>query len=143
MIFLKKKSTSFFALIITALAFSFSVQAELDNNACKKVYRDGALDLLEMVEDYNGKSLTKGQFSTEVTAIGATVKTLRTACFFVESPEVGDCVDSYKKIYKDIRGHIRLRAIMAGNQDKVKLPFGFKIKMIGKVAIQDTVCKIQ
>lgn len=139
MIFRKEK----LALLFTILALSFSVQAELDNNACKKVYRDGALDLLDMVEDYNDKNLTKGQFYTEVTAIGATVNTLRTACYFVESPEVSNCVDSYKKIYKEMRGHIRLRAVMAGNQNKVKLPFGYKVKMMGKVAYQDTVCRIQ
>jgi hypothetical protein len=143
MISKRKKLLLLLSLLLATLAFSTSAQAELDNNSCVRVYRDGALDLLDVVEDYNNKSLNRGSFYTEVTGIGASVKTLRAACYFVESPEVDDCVNSYKKIYKDLRGHIRLRAVMAGNQDKVKLPFGYKLKMMGKVTIQDTVCNVR
>lgn len=133
----------FLIFMLTLLSLSFSAQAELDNNACIRVYRDGALDLLELVEDYNNKNLNRGQFYTEVTAVGASIKTLRTACYFVESPEVDDCVDSYKKIYKELRDKVRLRAVMAGNQDKVKLPFGYKLKLTGKVTIQDAICNVR
>lgn len=115
----------------------------LDNQACIEVYRDGALDLLEAVEDYNNKTLNRGNFSTEVSGIGATVKTLRTACYFVESPEVEDCVDGYKAIYKDLRDRVRLRSVMAGNQEKIKLPLGYKIKMLGKVTIKDALCGVR
>ena len=91
----------------------------LSNQECVEVYRDGYLDLRESIIAYNGKSLGAGDFAGEVTATDAAVKGLRAACFFTESPDVKDCVESYKDLYKDLRGRVRVRAVLAGNQDSV------------------------
>lgn len=106
-------------IAFTIAALSITPAFALSNQECVEVYRDGYLDLRESIVAYNGKSLRAGDFAAEVTATDAAVKGLRAACFFTESPDVKECVDSYKDLYKDLRGRVRVRAVLAGNQESV------------------------
>jgi len=132
-----RKLISLFAL---ALMLTTTQASEFSNQNCVHVFRDGSLDLMELVEDYNSSRLNRGDFYREAMALGASIKTLRAGCFVAESPEVKSCVESYKEIYQDLRGRVRLTAVLLGNQNKVKLPFAYKARMLGKVGIQDVRC---
>jgi len=107
--------------IITIIALStFCLSASaLSNQECVEVYRDGYLDLRDRIVDFNNKGLDNTSFAAEVAAISTGVKALRAACYFTESPDVEECVDSYKGIYNDLRDRVRVRAVISGNQDYV------------------------
>lgn len=105
----------------TVLPLTAQASRDIDNQKCIEVYRDGYLDLRDSVQDYNGGKLSRGEFAAEVTAIGTTIKGLRAACFFTESPDVSKCVDDYKEIYSGLRDRIRVRAVLSGNQDKINI----------------------
>lgn len=96
-----------------------TAKAELTNQECIEVYRDGYLDLRDLINGYNDKSIEKGKFVASVTANSTDVRALRTACWFVESPNAKECVDSYKKLYNGLRDRVRLRAVLAGNQETI------------------------
>ncbi len=108
------------ALTIAFFIASFSLSTfALSNQECVEVYRDGYLDLRESIEEYNDKRLDKHGFAAEVSAQTAAVKTLRAACYFTESPDVSSCVEDYKELYQDLRDKVRVRSVLAGNQDYI------------------------
>lgn len=111
----------FLIVLIAALSIApaFSQDDALSNQRCIEVYRDGYLDLRDAIILYNEKQLNRGEFAGEVSTISTAVNGLRTACFFTESPDVKECVDSYKKLYKDLRERVRVRSVLTGNQDSV------------------------
>lgn len=115
----KKKIITIFALSTLCLSAS-----ALSNQECVEVYRGGYLDLRDSIVDFNNKQLDKTSFAAEVTGISASVRTLRAACYFTESPDVGECVDSYKGIYNDLRDRVRVRAVISGNQDYINFSEG-------------------
>ncbi len=96
-----------------------SVQAQISNEDCIAVYRDGYLDLRDYIIEYNNKSLGKGDFIREVTVLSTEITGKRTACLVAESPSVEECVQDYKELYKDLRGKVSLTAVALGNQDSI------------------------
>lgn len=108
------------ALLLATMCFGTIISTHaISNQECVEVYRDGYLDLRESIESYNAKKIDKHTFAAEVTAQSTMVKTLRAACFLTESPEVTDCVNDYKDLYKDLRGRVRVRSVLSGNQDTI------------------------
>ena len=107
--------------ILIFLTLGLSVQADLipSNQECVNVYREGYLDLKQMVSDFNHEYYNRLQFATLVAANSTAVGTFRAACLAVESPSNTKCVESYKEIYKDLRTQIKLMSILSGNQTKV------------------------
>ena len=93
---------------LLALLMGQSQAADLSNQECIEVYRDGYVMLREAVTDYNDKGLSRGEFAAQVTAIGTEVKALRFACFLTESPSVS-------------RSKIRVRSVLSGNQDSINI----------------------
>ncbi|MEC7275883.1 MAG: hypothetical protein VXV96_06150 [Bdellovibrionota bacterium] len=106
---------------LLALLMGQSQAADLSNQECIEVYRDGYVMLREAVTDYNDKGLSRGEFAAQVTAIGTEVKALRFACFLTESPSVSSCVEKYEDIYSDLRSKIRVRSVLSGNQDSINI----------------------
>ncbi|MCF8058745.1 MAG: hypothetical protein K9K67_05580 [Bacteriovoracaceae bacterium] len=111
-------------LLITLVSLSsLQTQAQdkgpLSNQKCVEVYRDGYLDLRDAIVLYNKKQLERGEFAAEVGTISTAVSSLRAACYFTESPDVSECVDNYKTLYKGLRERVRVRAVLSGNQESV------------------------
>ena len=115
--------TPLILFISMAALFSGVTQAQdeglLSNQKCIEVYRDAYLDLRDNIILYNDKQLNRGDFAAQVSTISTAVTSLRTACFFTESPDVKECVDNYKKIYKGLRDRVRVRAVLSGNQESI------------------------
>lgn len=96
-----------------------TAKAELTNQDCIEVYRNGYLDLRDLIKGYNAKTIEKGQFVAGVTANSTDVRALRAACWFVESPNAEACVEDYKELYSGLRDRVRLRSVLAGNQESI------------------------
>lgn len=89
------------------------------NEECMKVYREGYVELSQLVKDYNEGYLGKVDFSSIVGLLSTSIGAKRLICGRVENPNNKTCVEGYKKIYKDLRSRINLKAVLAGNQDEI------------------------
>lgn len=109
-------------LLLLAVLFASNAFAEgeiMSNQECINLYRSGYLTLQNDVERFNDGYYNRFEFSFEVTATSSALGALRGLCLVVESPTNEDCVTAYKDLYKDLRGKVKLGAILSGNQTAV------------------------
>lgn len=106
-------------LFMTLLTVNTYAADILSNEECINVYREGYIDLKELVEDFNAGYFSSFGFASYVTSNSTGIMAHRAACAVVENPSNKECVLSYKKLYNDLRDRIKLSAIISGNQHKI------------------------
>lgn len=116
---LKKVLPVFLGALMLFGPLTTTAKAEITNQDCIAVYRDGYLDLRDYIIEYNSRAISRGTFVTEVSLLSAEISGKRAACLVAESPDVEACVMDYKAIYKDLRGRVSLTAVSFGNQERI------------------------
>lgn len=106
-----------FGLAILFSSNVFSQDKFLSNQDCIEVYRDGYVMLSSEIENFNEGYSNRAEFAFMVSGISTEMAIHRGACMMFENTQVTEnCVAAYKDLYKDLRGKIRLGAILSGNQ---------------------------
>ena len=108
-------------LSIVFLTFSTFASEEsfVSNHECIGVYREGYVNLQEFIKSYNDEKIDGIEFSALLTGNSTDIMAHRTACFAFENPSVNTCVLKYKNLYKNLRSRVRLRSVLAGNQNRI------------------------
>lgn len=107
-------------LMMLISSVTFAQDKFLSNQDCIEVYRDSYLMLANEVENFNEGYSNRAGFVFMVSGISTETAIHRGACMMFENTQVTEsCVAAYKDLYKDLRGKIRLGAIISGNQTQV------------------------
>tara|TARA_R110002072_G_scaffold64203_2_gene159284 strand:+ start:131257 stop:131742 length:486 start_codon:yes stop_codon:yes gene_type:complete len=106
---------------MTALVFSAKANAGFSNEDCIKNYREGVVELSNLIIDYNEGYLGKSDFVAMVGLLDTRVGAKGFVCKRFVSPNAESCVGNYKKLYKNTRSEFKLSAVVSGNQDEINL----------------------
>jgi septation ring formation regulator EzrA len=111
---MKKITLAFIAIFLMNSAHALS------DKQCRNIYNDSFESLLNASYDFNSRVLDKYEFAAKVTTISSSVTAIRAACAVVESPRNKNCVNAYKKRYKNLRKEIKVGSVLIGNQTRVR-----------------------
>ncbi|MCP4911678.1 MAG: hypothetical protein GY909_01055 [Oligoflexia bacterium] len=111
----------FTILFMIAVVFSSRANANFTNEGCMKNYREGTLELHDLILDYNEGYIGKGDFTAMVSLLKSKVASKGLLCKAFTDPKSDSCASKYKKLYIETTKKFKIGAIISGNQDHIDL----------------------
>lgn len=112
-------------ITLTVLAFSFQVLASEGafNDTCRTIYGDATAEVITAIELFQAGKISDVNLSMDAAAVSTELVGIRSTCALMEDPSNLAAVTSYKKLYREVRGKVKILSLIIGTQETVDLSF--------------------